>query len=143
MLCCRVRASCRPQVSQLQEQLAKAQASIAARNTEVARLGARLSSGSGTDTASLARDQSAGGAYDTIILSLNKQVGARVCRTATQLGAIRPHPLLLCAPAATDRLTSCLLSSRTRSSSWPTSSGWQPAWRQQSAPGWQQRSSWR
>jgi uncharacterized coiled-coil protein SlyX len=74
------------QVAELTEQLAEAQRSIAARDAEVARLGARLSAGSGAagsgfggDTAG--RDQAAGeaaSAYDTVILSLNRQVGARV-----------------------------------------------------------------
>lgn len=61
------------QVSQLQEQLQEAQRAIAARDAEVARLGVRLGAG-GPDVGALSRDQR-GDAYDTIVLSLNKQVG--------------------------------------------------------------------
>lgn len=60
------------QVSQLQEQLQEAQRSITSRDAEVSRLGARLGAG-GLDVESLARDQR-DSAYDTVILSLNKQV---------------------------------------------------------------------
>ncbi len=60
------------QVAELQQQLQQAQQSIAARDGEVSRLGARLGAG-GPDVQALARDQR-GDAYDTIVLSLNKQV---------------------------------------------------------------------
>ena len=66
-------------MAELQEQLQQAQHSIAARDGEVLRLGARLGAG-GPDVESLARDQR-GDAYDTIILSLNKQVGGGGCGT--------------------------------------------------------------
>jgi hypothetical protein len=66
-VCC-----CCLQVAELQEQLQQAQQSIAARDGEVSRLGARLGAG-GPDVQALARDQR-GDAYDTIVLSLNKQV---------------------------------------------------------------------
>jgi hypothetical protein len=65
---------CCLQVAELQEQLQQAQQSIAARDGEVSRLGARLGAG-GPDVQALARDQR-GDAYDTIVLSLNKQVRA-------------------------------------------------------------------
>jgi hypothetical protein len=60
-------------VAELQEQLQEAQQSIMARDAEVSRLGARLGAG-GPDVEALSRDQR-GDAYDTVILSLNKQVG--------------------------------------------------------------------
>lgn len=64
-------------MAELQEQLQQAQQSIAARDGEVSRLGARLGAG-GPDVQALARDQRSD-AYDTIVLSLNKQVGGSVC----------------------------------------------------------------
>lgn len=70
----------RAQVAVLQEQLQQAQHSIAARDGEVLRLGARFGAG-GLDVDSLARDQR-GDAYDTIILSLNKQVGGPEARAS-------------------------------------------------------------
>jgi hypothetical protein len=64
-------------VSQLQQQLQETQRSVAARDAEVSRLGARLGAG-GPDVDSLSRDQR-GDAYDTIVLSLNKQVRQGWC----------------------------------------------------------------
>jgi hypothetical protein len=66
------------QVAELQEQLQEAQQSIMARDAEVSRLGARLGAG-GPDVEALSRDQR-GDAYETVILSLNKQVGNSVWR---------------------------------------------------------------